>query len=198
MAKSKKQTAAVDLETRRKECGASADDLAAAPAGLTDLDGQNKSGFGTFVEGVVTHPEWSQWPPAKLELSDEEDARIWQKVIARSPRKVKERQDQIQRLQTAVDQLQRKVRGPVAGKKRKEAQLKAYIRAVKLKAKRVLSHAEIASSVDRLLGLQKKNLPSVCPPDWQKHAPRLFAEIFKIPNHPLLKSAKSYISRTKA
>jgi len=115
MAKSKKQTAAVDLETRRKELGASSDELAAAPGGLTDLDGQKKSGFGTFVEGVVAHPEWSQWPPAKLELSDEEDARIWQKAIARAtaPRKIKELQEQNQRQQVEIDQLKKGVRGPV-------------------------------------------------------------------------------------
>jgi hypothetical protein len=106
-----------------------------------------------------------------------------------------------QRIQARLEQLERLARGRLTGGKNKVG-LKFYIRAAKLAAVKSgnlnYSQIEIATSVDRMLADRKTNFSKVCPESWQKHnPPRLFADVFSLPKHPLLKLAKPYISKTE-
>lgn len=113
---------------------------------------------------------------------------------ATAPRKIKE-------LEAEVSHLKRAMRGRLIGGKNKVG-LKFYIRAAKLAAVKSgnlnYSQSDIATSVDRMLADRKTNFSKVCPESWQKYnPPRLFADVFSLPKHPLLKLAKPYISKTE-
>ena len=130
-------------------------------------------------------------PPERDSLSDSIE---WLGRRARERREIKE-------LRAEADQLKKKVRGRVPGKKSKEAELRVYIGKVKRAAgSRRVQQVVIAAGVDIELARDKKNFPSVAPLPWRKYdLPIKFADIFKRPKNDKLRTlAKSYISKVKA
>lgn len=153
-----------------------------------DKGDQKPKTFGGFLGGAVSH---LMRDPHGAEPSEDLNTDGLQKAAERHslPRKIKE-------LRAEVDQLKKGVRGRTLGKK-KEAYIKALIRAVK-SANPNYSHAEIATRVDALLGRAKKNFSGVCPPGWRSYQPTArFADVFArpTPNKKLLRLAKAYISK---
>jgi len=156
------------------------------------MDNQRKPAFGWFV-GAVAHSEDPQMSEPEPE-DPEEFVRGMQKAAERVflPRRMDE-------LGAQMAELKKEQRGRFRSNKKN---LRFYIQVAKRAAVQSgnldYSQLEIAESVDRLLAAERKNFPQVCLESWRKQSPpRLFADIFRTPNHPLLKLAKPYITKTK-